>query len=966
MRLKKFFGLLLPVLVLMQLVSGIAGAALLDVGPVVTEVNPSTEGTFGRGNPPLGHGFPLWYRDNNRVPLQLCTDRLSGMCLTAEPNPAAPLSFPANMGDELFWWVGDAIIDIPTQGDLTRPGQALLVQAVEAAYSTGSPVSGAQVSFARMRIRIDTPYVGLYTVSTPFKQYTFNVTDTANGINMTEDVGIAAAGDYSGALQGSVGPFLYCTTAPIAVPGSGLYLGNPNVPCTVLGSTFPSAQNPTNFFRVQGPNAFDVQTTLFNISGKIYEGDIPTLLTVDKVAYARNAADTEMQVNAFATSLPLSNQRNLAAAFPGNFALTGAASTLQVTGTGLPTQDMTTNAPADGKFFTSSGLFAPPGGLPATVTVTNTADTPPTAKTVPLVDEVVIENAVYNPLTKILSVLAASYDKKADPNLQAFMPGMTASLGTLTNGRLDVTFPVVDNSGPQTITYEIPPKTITVVSALEGTASAPVTTLIPPLAPVTSVSVVPNKTTPQLEGTSIVVNASATGGTGIYEYRFQLHDGAVWSLVQDFSASASWAWSNTLPGSYTIAVTARNAGIVGEIGSATTQINYVISPLPPPATAATITVTQATPQVPNTPITFIAAGSGGSGSYEYQFWLNSGAGYTMTQAYSVANSWTWTPTNTGTYDLLVDVRNVGSSAVRETSANFFQYKIATPATTVTMAESLASPQAPGTPITFTATATGGSGPYDYRFWVNEGNGYAIAQNYGSGNTFIWTPTKGGFYDIMVDTRIVNSAAFRDALVTKLAYHVTPLPATAVTITPSVASPQLPGATVTFTATASGGTGPYEYRYWINSGGTFMVAQNYTTTNTFAWTPVVAGNYDIMVDTRAVGSTAFREALNVNSFYQIKPALASGVTATADKTSPQPINAPIVITAAGSGGSGSYEYRFWLNSGSGYTVVQDYSTLRTWTWFPPATGNFDILIDVRNAGTTTVRDAATNIFFYQIQ
>jgi len=218
----------------------------------------------------------------------------------------------------------------------------------------------------------------------------------------------------------------------------------------------------------------------------------------------------------------------------------------------------------------------------------------------------------------------------------------------------------------------------------------------------------------------------------------------------------------------------------------------------------------------------------------------------------------------------------------------------------------------------------------------------------------------------VDTRSVTSAVFRDTLATKLAYQIAPAPATAVTLNPSVASPQVPGSSITFTAAASGGTGPYEYRFWINSGGTFLIAQDYTTINSFTWIPLAAGNYDIMVDTRAVGSANFREALAVNSFYQIKAAPASGVTASSDKTSPQPINAPIVITAAGSGGSGAYEYRFWLNSGSGYSIVQDYSTLPTWTWFPVATGNFDLLIDVRNAGTTSVRDALTNIFFYQIQ
>ena len=59
---------------------------------------------------------------------------------------------------------------------------------------------------------------------------------------------------------------------------------------------------------------------------------------------------------------------------------------------------MTTNSPADGRFFSTGTKFSPaPETIPASITVTNTADIPDTAKTVPLVDQVVIDSAVYNP-----------------------------------------------------------------------------------------------------------------------------------------------------------------------------------------------------------------------------------------------------------------------------------------------------------------------------------------------------------------------------------------------------------------------------------------------------------------------------------------------------------------------------------------------------------------------------------------
>ena len=188
----------------------------------------------------------------------------------------------------------------------------------------------------------------------------------------------------------------------------------------------------------------------------------------------------------------------------------------------------------------------------------------------------------------------------------------------------------------------------------------------------------------------------------------------------------------------------------------------------------------------------------------------------------------------------------------------------------------------------------------------------------------------------------------------------------VAIAPDQASPHTLGTPVTFTATGSGGSGSYEYRYWVNSGTGFTIAQDYSTANTFVWNPVAIGAYDILVDVRNAGSTALREASAKVFFYQIQASAATAVSVTPDKASPQIPGTAIIFTAAGSGGTGTYEYRFWLNSGSGYAIVQNYGTLPTWTWTPSATGNYDILVDVRSAGSTAIREASTKLFFYQIQ
>ena len=135
---------------------------------------------------------------------------------------------------------------------------------------------------------------------------------------------------------------------------------------------------------------------------------------------------------------------------------------------------MATRGQADGKFFSSTGVFPDPGAFPATIRVTNTADVPDSFVNVPLVDEVTVSQASYRPATKTLTVAALSSDKVAPPTLQLFMPGTDLLLGTLSAGQLSVVFPVTDNSVNPPKTYQIPPLTVTIRSAAGGELTVPV------------------------------------------------------------------------------------------------------------------------------------------------------------------------------------------------------------------------------------------------------------------------------------------------------------------------------------------------------------------------------------------------------------------------------------------------------------------------------------------------------------
>ncbi|HEU4594700.1 MAG TPA: choice-of-anchor D domain-containing protein [Pyrinomonadaceae bacterium] len=246
------------------------------------------------------HGFPLWYQDDQGLRLALCLDT-NGMCLAEIPNPTLPPSVTdtnINFPGEAFWWSAEAEIES------ANGGRARLVLAKEAAFTTEDATVGNQISFSRVRIRIDELVPGAsYTVTHPYGVVTLiadgdglatldaavvddggavvqasGSDDDGGEIDTTEDIGIGPS-DFREALKGRFSTYLRWNPAVAPAAPTG-YIGNPNVLHTVIGSPFN-----TNFFRVVGPSVGGpgvntIQTTLFAVQGKIMPAPTKTTSSV--------------------------------------------------------------------------------------------------------------------------------------------------------------------------------------------------------------------------------------------------------------------------------------------------------------------------------------------------------------------------------------------------------------------------------------------------------------------------------------------------------------------------------------------------------------------------------------------------------------------------------------------------------------------------------------------------------------
>ena len=358
--------------------------------------------------------FAAWYQDSHGRVLDLClsknlSSRVPGapgapsyMCALL-PAPGVyddnqPLVFPSNFPDEAFWFTADgAIVDAARGIDLSYG------TAIEAAFSGGLPADNEQISFARVRIRVDVPSAGTYVVTHPYGVEVFNVaTPGRRAINMTRDIGIGSPKTYDGALRGDVGPFLRSVNGPYAEinPQTGAserFIGDPNLEEPITGSPFN-----TNYLRIEGPNGLDLRTTLFAVSGKLSAVVRPTPLITQRSTYSRQPG----------SSAPVAQQDVfvMAPPPPATVTLSSASPALALT-----------EADTTGNWYVQSSLNP---SLPSTLQLTADnhlaiAASTPTTLPMALTDLVVIERAEYSLSSGQLTLVASTSDETSPPVLTA-------------------------------------------------------------------------------------------------------------------------------------------------------------------------------------------------------------------------------------------------------------------------------------------------------------------------------------------------------------------------------------------------------------------------------------------------------------------------------------------------------------------------------------------------------------------
>jgi hypothetical protein len=327
-------------------------------------------------------------------------------------------------------------------------------------------------------------------------------------------------------------------------------------------------------------------------------------------------------------------------------------------------------------------------------------------------------------------------------------------------------------------------------------------------------------------GQSVYFSSTVSGGKPPYTYQWYLS-----SIPVAGANYSTWTFVPSSAGTYQVFLKATDStGLVGESNNATVTVN--------PALGALVSPTSVVLDI-GKPWTFIANPFNGTSPYlSYQWYINGAPVINATGA-----TWTYTPFVTGAWTVNVTVTD--SAGVTCTSNTVFVMVSSAMNPTISP---LSVVMDVGQSQLYVVSVSGGTGPYSYQWyqWFPSGSEPFAGANKTS---FDFTASFVGLNLIYVE--------IKDSLGTKVDIGATatvnPLPS--VSISPSSATIDV-GQSQAFTSSASGGTLPYSYQWYLN--GSLVSGAN---SSSWTFAPISPGTYEIYLETKdklgtlAVSNTA---------------------------------------------------------------------------------------------------------------
>ena len=391
---------------------------------------------------------------------------------------------------------------------------------------------------------------------------------------------------------------------------------------------------------------------------------------------------------------------------------------------------------------------------------------------------------------------------------------------------------------------------------------------------------------------SFEFTGTASGGTGSANYTYGWQVNGMW--ISSASMQLTYIFNPGKSGTYTVSFVLNDTGVSVDgiplydrhFANATVSV-YVdpsVTALPSSATMDVGEYLNMTSSVLN-----------GTGQFTYQWFVNGTPEGGNTPYFN------FTPTGKGNYTINLTVTDSGTS-VGAYPAIFAKSNIANIRVNaepeVTISPSSVKMDL-GQSISLYAVVNGGTGPFDYVWFLNGTNSGTITSTY----TFDPSGTGSYTFDVRVTDTGTSYLAKPIIAVTSQSITVTVYADPSVTITPSSGIMDL-NQTLEFVPDVTGGTGSFSYMWFVNGAVTGVNTTDYN------FTPLATGNYTIYVKITDTGASPHATPIitstsNVATIKVLRDPVVSIYPMNAVVDGNQSVN----FTASVTGGSGMFEY-YW--------------------------------------------------------
>jgi hypothetical protein len=266
---------------------------------------------------------------------------------------------------------------------------------------------------------------------------------------------------------------------------------------------------------------------------------------------------------------------------------------------------------------------------------------------------------VLMPLAANAADVTLAWDSNAEVDLAGYQIGYGLQPGSYTS-IIDTgnrtTYRFTDLQPNQTYFFSVRAYNM---DGLTSAFSSEVSTKTAALQPVTLTNLVSSLPSSQPVGTSIMFFATPAGGVPPYQFKWFVSDaaGGSSSTVVNWTASNMFTWVPAYAAQYSIKVWTRDSTSTADAPQTTLAMGnmpfLVVPPAPvstpsvPTALALTgVTANLSSPQPLGARIRLTAATSGGGAPLQFKWMMstNGGVTWTVTQNWSMSNTFDWTPT----------------------------------------------------------------------------------------------------------------------------------------------------------------------------------------------------------------------------------------------------------------------------------------------------------------------------------